>query len=949
MLSLSYDELDVPFCVDAAQLEASLMCCLNLQISRDERDSNAKKMYNLLDAYLEQPILLFPLLAPWVGQLAGSLKEAILCTDSYSLTLFSIILYQFVKVCGVERISSYAPSSVEDAAIFLNHLEKTLDDTEEDNWKVLFGAMIMALNAISLPFPKDRLEAKFAKLGLPCSLERIFSRLLCRSLFSIKASSSLLAAFIRRGDVASLDILVEGLLNLVDRAEVKIQLLAKILSKLDGLQVDCLARERINGLLEESRDSSLAKRAALRISQLLATDSNGKDRSILLHIDSLSARDSKLRWAAAKGLCRLLKGREIIDSVGHNLIVVLRSALDELFPDDNHIHGMVLALAQLISSYDLNSSSDLIALLPGLLFFEVPRGRSAKGSNVRDAASYLIWSLARSPGVTALSETETLSIAGQLVCASLFDREVSCRRAASAALQELVGRAHVPSGIELIHNLSYFNIGSDQSRFVLAQKISDVYRDVIVEHLWKRSLGSWDMDTRESASQLLSLLAVNSNEIIKDLEVKALNIDDLNVQHGAIIGLAELIKNEEILVKRITNGFRERDPKGLGWSMIAGAIGQLIARFCQNCLESYDVVEIELIGEFFAISKDALGSKDEKLVTQYSSKVLPMISSFLESRELVEQFYRTIALPAADKDRSSDVQQAFVLALQGMPAWLVQTRYEPLCRLFARWISPLTEQCVEKRCNALKSAAVIFNHAFDNSAFDSVKAAMFLAIQDYTIDARGDIGSTARMETMRTLTKLRSLLSETERDALIGYLLLHTVDKLDRLRTEAIHLLAREFLLPEWELDETQFFELAPLSGMMDHYGTFIIDGLISSAGSLNPLMADPAGRTLMALDCGELLQERLEEHLRNKTRLFSSALRVIKLDTALVDPDLLIALAEDQNCSMRDLLCLLDIIMSRDDLTSWVQRQSTMHPLPVIRQRCLEHLESRTPASSQG
>ena len=67
------------------------------------------------------------------------------------------------------------------------------------------------------------------------------------------------------------------------------------------------------------------------------------------------------------------------------------------------------------------------------------RGPISVGSHVRDAACYTCWAFARAyapdvlrPHVTQLSES--------IVLATVFDREVNCRRAASAAFQECVGR-----------------------------------------------------------------------------------------------------------------------------------------------------------------------------------------------------------------------------------------------------------------------------------------------------------------------------------------------------------------------------------------------------------------------------------------------------------------------------------------------------------------------------
>lgn len=73
------------------------------------------------------------------------------------------------------------------------------------------------------------------------------------------------------------------------------------------------------------------------------------------------------------------------------------------------------------------------------LRFDVRRGSQAIGAAVRDAACYVLWTLARSFGRTDLLPFAD-ELRSRLVSASLFDREVQIRRAASAAFQEIVGR-----------------------------------------------------------------------------------------------------------------------------------------------------------------------------------------------------------------------------------------------------------------------------------------------------------------------------------------------------------------------------------------------------------------------------------------------------------------------------------------------------------------------------
>ena len=89
--------------------------------------------------------------------------------------------------------------------------------------------------------------------------------------------------------------------------------------------------------------------------------------------------------------------------------------------------------------YELLEIADLVDRLVQALLFDRRRNMQTIGSSVRDSAAYVLWSLART-----LTPDQTRPYAQQLatrlVCVAVFDREVSIRRAASAAFQEAVGR-----------------------------------------------------------------------------------------------------------------------------------------------------------------------------------------------------------------------------------------------------------------------------------------------------------------------------------------------------------------------------------------------------------------------------------------------------------------------------------------------------------------------------
>ena len=94
-------------------------------------------------------------------------------------------------------------------------------------------------------------------------------------------------------------------------------------------------------------------------------------------------------------------------------------------------------------------------ILAGLVY-DQRKGNFSIGSHIRDAACYVCWAFARAyePQVPSVVRSSrhigkfpfqvlapyVQEIASALLTTSVFDREVNCRRAASAAFQENVGR-----------------------------------------------------------------------------------------------------------------------------------------------------------------------------------------------------------------------------------------------------------------------------------------------------------------------------------------------------------------------------------------------------------------------------------------------------------------------------------------------------------------------------
>lgn len=155
---------------------------------------------------------------------------------------------------------------------------------------------------------------------------------------------------------------------------------------------------------------------------------------------ALKDKATVVRWSAAKGIGRLTERLPIM--CAHDVLDALVEQLARNNEADTVWHGSCLALGELARRGLLlpERLPDVIEpiLIPAILF-DIRKGQTSVGSHVRDAACYTYWAFARAYSPSVL-KPHVARMSQSLVLASLFDREINCRRAASAAFQESVGR-----------------------------------------------------------------------------------------------------------------------------------------------------------------------------------------------------------------------------------------------------------------------------------------------------------------------------------------------------------------------------------------------------------------------------------------------------------------------------------------------------------------------------
>lgn len=250
-----------------------------------------------------------------------------------------------------------------------------------------------------------------------------------------------------------------------------------------------------------------------------------------LLFECLRHRDTVVRYSAAKGIAR------IAARLPHKLASDVADGLLELVSNQDEsnaeasAHGGCLAIAELArrglllpsSSKECQLSRALNAIREAARF-DIRKTAASVGSHVRDAACYAIWAVARAYDSKDVAPFGNV-IANAMVPVVLLDREVNCRRAASGALQECVGRLEdsvFPEGIKLVTIADYFSIGDRTVAYLdICQKVArlggGIYFDCIVHELWISKLQHWDLGIRRLAARAIAgLVQYDKKKVIID-------------------------------------------------------------------------------------------------------------------------------------------------------------------------------------------------------------------------------------------------------------------------------------------------------------------------------------------------------------------------------------------------------------------------------------------------
>ncbi|NXM48141.1 TBCD protein, partial [Gymnorhina tibicen] len=560
----------------------------------------------------------------------------------------------------------------------------------------------------------------------------------------------------------------------------------------------------------------------------------------------LKDKDTIVRWSAAKGIGRIT-GRlpkELADDVIGSLLDCFSFCSNISFQEtDNAWHGGCLALAELGRRGLLLPSriSDVVPVMLKALTYDEKRGACSVGSNVRDAACYVCWAFAR-----AYEPAELIPfishISSALVIAAVFDRDVNCRRAASAAFQENVGRQGTfPHGIDILTAADYFAVGNRVNCYLsISVYIAGFpeYTQPMIDHLVNMKINHWDSVIRELSTKALHNITPRAPEYMANVvlpRLLPLSVgSDLHTRHGAILACAEithaLCKLAQENNRSVMYYFSEKSLEGLkqihqelcSRQLYRGLGGELMRPAVCTLIEKLSLSKMPFRGDPIIGGWQWLINDSLRHLTLVSSAARQHIKESAVSAlaALCNEFYineRGEADPALQDELVtqyvSELQNAeemircgFSRALGALPRFLLKGKLQQVLQGLKKVtiISPEDVSFAESRRDALIAIAKVCQTVGvkgDGSPqeyvcrdnVDEIYATLLTGVTDYTTDSRGDVGGWVREAAMTSLMEVTLLLVQNEAELInanickqiMCWLAQQSAEKIDKFRAHA--------------------------------------------------------------------------------------------------------------------------------------------------------------------
>uniref|UniRef100_A0A8C1VPH2 Tubulin-specific chaperone D n=1 Tax=Cyprinus carpio TaxID=7962 RepID=A0A8C1VPH2_CYPCA len=520
----------------------------------------------------------------------------------------------------------------------------------------------------------------------------------------------------------------------------------------------------------------------------------------------LKDKETIVRWSSAKGIGRVT-GRlpkQLADEVVESVLECF-----SFQETDNAWHGGCLAFAELGRRGLLLPSrlSDVVPLIIRALTYDEKRGACSLGSNVRDAACYVCWAFARAYEPSELKPYVN-QIASALVIATVFDRNITCRKAASVNI--LSPQGTFPHGIDIVTAADYFTVGNVNNCYLtISVYIAgfEEYTKSLIDHLVHMKVNHWDGVIRELATKALHNLTAQApeymaNTVLPQLLPMATGMD-LHRRHGAILACAEITHAlYEIATQKnswVTDFLSSDTIEGLK------NIHQKVCRISLVCVCVFCGLIEKLSLSKMPFKDDPVISESTKplyislaaLCRQYY-QVEPGVANVEMQDQLVSQYLSALMSPEVM------TRCGCALALGSLPPFMIRGKLQkilPGLQAACKVVQKAESQTEARRDAATAMVCVAVGVCAQGSPdrvlcegnIRPVYEALLGCMNDYSMDSRGDVGAWVRAAAMSSLMDVTllvvasapELLSSDLVQRMMCCLVQQAAEKIDRYRAHA--------------------------------------------------------------------------------------------------------------------------------------------------------------------
>ncbi|XP_039715198.1 tubulin-specific chaperone D isoform X2 [Pteropus medius] len=472
---------------------------------------------------------------------------------------------------------------------------------------------------------------------------------------------------------------------------------------------------------------------------------------------------------------------------------------------------------------------------------------------LKDKDTIVRWSAAKGVGRMAgrlpheLADDVVASVLdcfSALVIVTVFDRNVNCRRAASAAFQENVGRQGAfPHGLDILTTADYFAVGNRSNCFlVISTFIAGFpeYTRPMIDHLVTMKVNHWDRVIRELSAKALYNLAQLAPEYSATHVLPCLlsmtQSPDLHTRHGAVLACAEVALSLHTLEEREDRpsgsylntravwGLKQIHQQLYDRQLYRGLGGELMRQAVCVLIEKLSLCRIPFGGDAVIegwqwLINDTLrnlhltSSHSRQQIKEAAVSALAALCSEFCTQEpgqagpaglggLVWQCLAELQSP------EEMTRCGFSLALGALPGPLLKgVLRQVLTGLGAvTQISPEDVSFAESRRDALKAISRVCqtvgvsaegtpDEVVCRANVPQIYCTLLGCLGDYTTDSRGDVGAWVREAAMTTLMDVTLLLGREQPELIeapicewvMCCLAQQASEKIDRYRAHATH------------------------------------------------------------------------------------------------------------------------------------------------------------------